>query len=356
MVSHYHLTLMHPGKQRLELTTAQHYTWIGLKPTCVRVCKKCENCAVSTKRDQKKGLLPPKPNPEIIPWHTICIDLVGPYKCGDKKKPETYIELHCVTVIDPATGFFEIVEISQKTADVIANWLEIHWLTRYLWPTEITMDKGREFAKEVSETLENEHGIKRKIITSCNPQSNSMIERCHKTLHNMIRSAQIKDRRHLDSLLGFKGVLAACRKAMNSAVHTTARAMPTQLVFGSDAMLNASFQADWQFIKERKQRLIIQNNKHENAKRKPHACKVGNVVVVKAGTGRKHGSNPYLDPMRITQVHDNGTVKLVKVADNNGAAVSQTWNIRNIETHMAWSPMCYHLVASQDCDYVIQKL
>jgi len=53
---------------------------------------------------------------------------------------------------------------------------------------------------------------------------------------------------------------------MNSTVHATARTTPRQLVFGHDAMLNASFQADWQFIKERKQRLIIQNNKRENAK------------------------------------------------------------------------------------------
>jgi len=213
-------------------------------------------------------------------------------------------------MIDPATGFFEIVQIGHKTADVIANWLELHWLTRYPWPTEITMDKGKEFAREVSETLKNEYGIKRKIITSRNPQANSMIERCHKTLHNMIRSAQIKDRRDLDSFLGFKGVLVACRKAVNSTVHTTARATPTQLVFGRDAMLNASFQADWQFIKERKHRLIIQNNKRENAKRKPHAYNVGDVVVVKAGAGCKHGSNPYLNSMRITQVNDNDTVKL----------------------------------------------
>jgi len=166
-------------------------------------------------------------------------------------------------MIDPATGHFEIVKIGQKTADVIANWLEIHWLARYPWPTEITVDKGKEFAREVAETLNNEYGVKRKIITSRNPQANSMIERCHKTLHNIIRSAQIKDRRDLDSFLGFKGVLAACQKAMNSTVHTAARATPTQLVFGRDAMLNASFQADWQFIKEQKQRLIIQNNKRE---------------------------------------------------------------------------------------------
>jgi len=333
----YHLTLMHPGEQSLELTIAQHCTWIGLKAACERVCKRCENGAVSKKSDQKKGLLPPKPNPDIIPWHTLCIDLVGPYKFSDPKKPETHIELHCVTMIDLATGFFEIVEIGEKTANIIANWLELHWLTQYPWPTEMPMDKGKEFAREVSETLKNEYGVIQKVVTSRNPQSNSMIERCHKRLYNMIHSAQIKGKRGLDSFLGFKGVLAACRKAMNSTVHTTACATPasTLLVFGHDAMLNASFQADWQFIKERKQRLIIQNNKHENANRKPHAHNVGDVVIVKAGAGCKHGSNPYLGPMRITQVNDNGTVKLVKVADDNGRAVSQTWNIRNVEPHMA---------------------
>jgi len=134
---------MHPGEQRLELTTAQHCTWIRLKPTCVRACKICENCAASKKHDQKKGLLPPKPNPEIIPWHTLYIDPVGPHKFGDEKKPKTHIELHCVTMVDPATGFFEMVKIGQKTADVIANWLEIHWLARHPWPAEMTVDEGR---------------------------------------------------------------------------------------------------------------------------------------------------------------------------------------------------------------------
>jgi len=132
----HHLTLMHPGEQRLELTTAQRCTWIGLKPTCVRVCKNCKNCTASKERDQKTGLLPPKPTPEIIPWHTPCVDPAGPCKFGDKKKPETHIELHCVTMADPATGFFETVEIGQKIADAIANWLEIHWLARHPWPTK----------------------------------------------------------------------------------------------------------------------------------------------------------------------------------------------------------------------------
>jgi len=83
------------------------------------------------------------------------------------------------------------------------------------------MDKGSEFAAEVCDTLRNECGFVRKTITSRNPQSNSIIERCHKTLHNMIRSAQIRDKRDSDELFGFQGVLAACRKAVNSTVHAT---------------------------------------------------------------------------------------------------------------------------------------
>jgi len=134
---------------------------------------------------------------------------------------------------------------------------------------------------------------------------------------------------------------------MNSTVHTTAPAMPTQLVFGRDAMSNASFQAAWQFIKEQKWRLVIHDNERENAECKPHVHNVGNVAAVKAGTGCKHGSDPHLDPLRITQANDNGTVKLVKVA-NNGRAVSHTWNIQHVEPRMAWSPRCDCHMASQD--------
>jgi len=125
----YHLTLMHPGEKRLELTIAQNCTWIVLSTTCINVCKRCENCAVSKKRDKKYGLLPPKPTLEVIPWQMLCVDLVGPYKFGNVKKPKTYIEFHCMTMIDPATEFFDTVEIIEKTVDVIANWLEIHCLS-----------------------------------------------------------------------------------------------------------------------------------------------------------------------------------------------------------------------------------
>ena len=94
-------------------------------------------------------------------------------------------------------------------------------------------------------------------------------------------------------------------------------------------MLNVSFQADWNYIKERKQKLIVQNNRRENAKRIAHTYNVGDKVMIRQDPSRKHGSALCKGPYTVTRVYDNGTVKLAR-ATANGGAVSQTWNIRNI--------------------------
>ena len=116
---------------------------------------------------------------------------------------------------------------------------------------------------------------------------------------------------------------------MRSTVHTTNQATPTQLVFGRDACLNVSFEADWQYIKARKQKLIQQNNKRENDKRVPHEYHVGDRVLVLQAPNRKHGKDRYAGPYVIQRVNDNGTVTLVQ-GTNNGGVVTQTWNIRQV--------------------------
>jgi hypothetical protein len=46
-------------------------------------------------------------------------------------------------------------------------------------------------------------------------------------------------------------------------------------VFGRDAILNTKFDANWKLIRERKQRVINENNRKENLKRTPHKYQVG---------------------------------------------------------------------------------
>ena len=345
----YHSMLMHPGETRLELSIGQHYTWLGLRKVCQQVCKACKVCRLNKKSTRNLGKIPPK-DPELIPWHTLCIDLVGPYKIGPKpkkkkkgaKKPklddeddvEYDLTLWCMTFIDPATGWFDLCEIKNKQADWIANYLEFTWLTRYPWPTEVIMDRGREFAAEVRDMLNNEYGRKIKLTTARNPQANSMVERAHQTMHNMIRSAGIRKKTDLDPDTGWTGILSSVRRAMNATVHTTLRASPAQLVFGRDSLINVSFEADWDYIRERKQKRILHNNNRENKTRIPHTYQVGDKVTIREQHSRKHGNDVNKGPYTVTQVNDNGTVRLTQVA-NRGGAVSQTWNIRNLDPYTA---------------------
>ena len=69
-------------------------------------------------------------------------------------------------MIDPVTGWFKMAEIKTKSADVIANVIELTWLNRYPWPTEVVLDRGREFMAEFSEMIQKDYGLIKKPITT----------------------------------------------------------------------------------------------------------------------------------------------------------------------------------------------
>ncbi len=79
--------------------------------------QKCHNCQVNKRRNHKYGKLPAK-LAITTPWEALCVDLIGPYTL--KGKDKTVIDCMCVTMIDPATSWFEIVglPISQRVLDI----------------------------------------------------------------------------------------------------------------------------------------------------------------------------------------------------------------------------------------------
>ena len=111
---------MHPGMIRTEMTIRQHFTWPTLTEDVRKVVGQCPTCQLTKKGNKRKlGLLPPK-KAEADPWEILCVDLIGPYsiKCKKRKKE---LKLHCMTMIDPATGWFKIVDIPTKRADFLSN-------------------------------------------------------------------------------------------------------------------------------------------------------------------------------------------------------------------------------------------
>jgi len=305
LIDWYHTTLMHPGINRTEQTIKMHFIWPRLHEDVKQLCKSCKICQLTKKTKIKYGKLPPK-EAEVRPWDILCIDLIGPYtvKKGNKKE----WKLSFLTMIDPATGWFEIVEIPNKKADEIANLLEQTWLVRYPWPKNVICDRGKEFMAEVHNVFTRDYGIQVNRITTRNPQSNSIVERVHQTIGNMIRTWFVDDP-ELDETNPYAGLLSAVANATRATFHTTLNATPSQLVFGRDAMMNVEFKADWTSIRNRKQKRIDENNRRENAKRKEHKFSIGDQILIKTDPNRKYGQNAYKGPYRIIRVNDNGTLR-----------------------------------------------
>jgi hypothetical protein len=146
------------------------------------------------------------------------VDLIGPYTL--KGKDKTVIDFMCITMIDPATIWFEIVElpISQpceldipmgtkrhkgkgthiqqkqpyfdKLSATVGTLVNRIWFNRYPHSQYIVYGNGSEF-KLHFETLCESYGLKHKPTSIKNPQANAILEHVHQTIMAMLCTAEL---------------------------------------------------------------------------------------------------------------------------------------------------------------------
>ena len=95
----------------------------------------------------------------MIPWDTVCVDLVGLYTVTDHTG--TGRTLMAMPFIDPATGWFEIAELlnKEKSSARISQLFNTTWLARYPRLRKVIFDNGSEFKKDLLPLL-NDFAIK----------------------------------------------------------------------------------------------------------------------------------------------------------------------------------------------------
>jgi hypothetical protein len=108
-VKWYHHYPQHPRHTCLEETMNTAMYWKGMRTTIRSLTKSCRSCQINKRRSQKYGHLPPK-TIYTIPWECLCVDLIGPYTL--KGKDNSQIDFTALTMINPASSWFEIVELS----------------------------------------------------------------------------------------------------------------------------------------------------------------------------------------------------------------------------------------------------
>eukprot|EP00804_Cyclotella_cryptica_P017417 CCRYP_016643-RA/>CCRYP_016643-RA protein AED:0.05 eAED:0.05 QI:1387/-1/1/1/-1/1/1/282/1119 len=321
-VAWFHHYLQHPGTTHLEETLCLSMYWKGLRTTVQSHVKKCHSCQVNKRRQLKYGKLPPK-LAITNPWEALCVDLIGPYTF--KGKDKTQIDFMCVTMIDPATSWFEIVElpVSQlqkldipmgtkgqrskdahvqpqqpyfdKTSATVGTLINRTWFSRYPRSQYIIYDNGSEF-KLHFETLCDSYGLKRKPTSVRNPQANAILERVHQTIMAMLRTAEL-DMADTISESDIADFLTNATWAVRSTYHTILKTSPGAAIFGRDMLFDVPYIADWSQIGEYRQRQTDRNTRQENASRIDWDYQPGDKVLLrKDGILRKTESRYDSDP------------------------------------------------------------
>ena len=114
-----------------------------------------------------------------------------------------------------------MAQIPNKTAAEVADVVEKTWFTRYPLPQKFVFDHDTKLMVGFSKFFQNDYGLKRKPITTCNPQSNAIIERIHQTVGNIICEVDVSKIVKNDP---WSGILAATMFAVRETYHTTQQA------------------------------------------------------------------------------------------------------------------------------------
>jgi hypothetical protein len=124
-----------------------------------------------------------------------------------------------------------------------------NWLCRYPRPIQVTFDNGydlKSFFKEMCDNL----GIKCRPTTSYNPQANSIIEKIHQAMGDMLRAIELQERYFVQDG-PWDELLLACAFGIMSTFHTTLQPFPGQLVSERDMIHDIRFQANWDRLKNK---------------------------------------------------------------------------------------------------------
>jgi len=347
-VAWYHHYLQHPGHSRLEETLRAAMYWKSMRTTIRSYVKRCRSCQTNKRRKLKYGKLPPK-LVVMTPWEALCVDLIGPYTL--KGKDGSQIDFMCLTMIDPASSWFEMVELPvleyisapaatrtkgkthksqptkenyfDKTSTMISHLVNKTWFSRYPRCQKIIYDNGSEF-KLHFEALCDSYGIKRKPTSVKNPQANAILERVHQVIMTMLRTAEL-DMANTVTPSDIDTFLTNASWAIRSTYHTVLKASPGAAIFGRDMLFDIPYIADWKKIGDYRQRQTDLNTARENKQRTDYDYKVGGQVLIrKDGILRKTESRYDSEPWTITSVHTNGTIRVER------GTKSERINIRRV--------------------------
>ena len=310
VVKYYHEVMAHAeGMKRLAETLKRHYHHKDIDKEVKRQVENCATCDKNKRGGRVHGAAAPR-DASVLPWQQVHCDSIGPWKIDLRARSLTF---HAMTMIDPCMNLVEIKSTVTTTAKEALVAVENTWLARYPRPQKIVTDQGPEFSGDFSQMCKD-NGIEHSTSTSRNPQGNSLIERIHQTIGQVLRTVvAAKDPKSLsEGNAVIEETLAtamhACRCACSESLGFES---PGALAFGRDMFLDIPLIADILAIQNNRQLLVDKRLLRANAKRIKHDYAVGDLIWKRNYIGLSDKLKPTVSgPYSIERVHTNGTVTI----------------------------------------------
>ena len=188
-------TATHLGGQALWKMFSDRYSYKAGRRICIDVAQSCPQCQRGSDyghRQKTTGTIESKG-----PWDTLSVDIVGPLP-ADRR--------HEFTILVPA---------STHTADTVSDALLRHVVPYFGTPRRLLSDRGREFVGDVWDKLTRSLGIQRVLTSPYHPEDNSINERSHRTMNNMLRARLLRDLPSRKWVVEIPGIMLA----LNAMVH-----------------------------------------------------------------------------------------------------------------------------------------
>ena len=320
-----HCKMGHLGAEKVEELARQRFYWPYMKADIEHFIR--DKCAcVASKRPNVQEKAPLVPIHSTAPFEMICIDFLHLDVCQGGFE-------YVLLVTDHFSKYTQAYATKNKSSKAAAEKLFNEYIPQFGFPKKIHHDMGGEFNSSLFAELHRLTGMRMSNTTPYHPMGNGLVERMNRTLINMLKALQEKEKKQ------WKKHLSKLMFAYNSTVHKSTGYSPFFLLFGRESRLPIDcilpiepnktnrktydqFVKEWkssmkeahQIVSEQIEKAGLANKRLYDAKIKTVHIEVGDRVLVrnkeKGGTGKLRS---WWEPKLYEVMHIRDTVPVYTV-------------------------------------------
>ena len=224
-------TATHLGGQALWKMFSDRYSHKAGRRTCIEVAQSCPQCQRGSDyghRQKTTGTIESKG-----PRDTLSVDIVGSLPADRRHE-------FIIVLVDCFSRYTVLVPASNHTADTVSDALLRHVVLYFGTPRHLLSDRGREFVGDVWGMLTYSLGIQRILTSPYHPEGNSINERSHRNMNNMLHARLLRDLPSRKWVVEIPGIMLA----LNAMVHELHGFSASMIATGREPSLPPDLEGD----------------------------------------------------------------------------------------------------------------